>query len=183
MESARVVGLNVYTRRVPDHERVVRDVLAAASLPQPKLLVRAVEGVGNHVFFAGDVVVRLGTGSDGIKFPRSAAVLAAARPSVRVPELVHIDASCSTHPVPVMVLARMPGEPLSRHFGAFDATDRRHVLEQIAIELQAVHALSPNAIPEAAFADPWWAERTNSVPDAPPPSRKTCRRLHAATRV
>lgn len=50
------------------HAALVRRVLEAASLPQPAQIRRVPEGIGNHVYFAEDVVVRLGTGSDAAMF-------------------------------------------------------------------------------------------------------------------
>jgi aminoglycoside phosphotransferase (APT) family kinase protein len=146
-----------------DHERLARQVLDAAGLRQPDELVRAPEGVGNHVYLAGDVVVRLGTGSDAPVFPRAIAVLRAARGRVKVPEVIFSDCSQTHFPVPAMVLARVRGEPLSRTWPSMSADDRWRMVEAVAAELAALHTLGPDDVPDAGFASPWWGARVEKI--------------------
>ena len=144
-----------------DHIALVRDVLRAAGMPSAVPVVRATEGVGNHVFLAGEVVVRLGTGSDAAKFPRSAAILRAARGVVRVPEVVYTEFDAG--PVPVMVLQRMPGASLASRWKDLDEAARPRFLEAVALELEALHRLRPEDIPDAGFTSPWWQARADRI--------------------
>lgn len=146
-----------------DHGRVVLEVLEAAGLPTGVRPQRARDGVGNHVYFAGDFVVRLGTGSDGVKFPRAAAVLRAAKGRVAVPDVVYEDCSGSTFEVPVMVLARVRGQTLSRVWTGLDDAARDRVLEAVAVQLDALHGLRPHDVPAAGFPSPWWSHRVERI--------------------
>lgn len=138
-------------------DSVVYPTLEAAALPRPDRVRRVAEGVGNHVYFAGeDLVVRVGTGTDGAKFPSAVAVLQAAAPTVRVPEVLYADTSGRALRYPVMVLRRLRGTPLSRSWPALDVARRVAALEQVAGELERLHAIAPAAVPGAGFPDPWW---------------------------
>lgn len=145
------------------HVAIVRDVLAAASLPQPTCMERAREGIGNHVYFADDVVVRLGTGSDAAKFPRAVAVMRAAAATVAVPEIIFEDCSCADFPVPVMVLARVPGHTLSQVWPTLKEDDRLELVSAVASQLSRVHRIDPNEVPDAGFSSPWWSDRVSRI--------------------
>jgi aminoglycoside phosphotransferase (APT) family kinase protein len=139
---------------------VVYPTLEAAALPRPDRVSRVAEGVGNHVYFAGeDLVVRVGTGTDGAKFPSAVAVLQAAAPTVRVPEVLYADTSGRALRYPVMVLRRLRGTPLSRSWPDLDVASRVAALEQVTGELERLHAIAPAAVPGAGFPDPWWSSR------------------------
>jgi aminoglycoside phosphotransferase (APT) family kinase protein len=140
-------------------DAVVYPALESAALPRPDLVERAREGIGNHVYFAGDAVVRVGTGTDGAKFPAAVAVLRAAAPVVRVPEVLYADTTCGAVPFPVMVLRRLAGASLSRTWPRLDAARRLAALEQIAHELERLHAIPAAEVPGAGFTEPWWASR------------------------
>lgn len=141
-------------------DSVVYPTLEAAALPRPDRVSRVAEGVGNHVYFAGeDLVVRVGTGTDGAKFPSAVAVLQAAAPTVRVPEVLYADTSGRALRYPVMVLRRLRGTPLSRSWPDLDVASRVAALEQVTGELERLHAIAPAAVPGAGFPDPWWTSR------------------------
>lgn len=146
-----------------DHPRLVRKVLEAASLPQPVEVERVKEGIGNHVYFAGDLVIRLGTGSDAAMFPRAVAVLRAAAATVAVPEVLFEDCSRSTFPIPVMVLARVPGLPLSRTWPTLTEDQRVKMMAAVATELDHLHRLAPDQVPGAGFSSPWWTHRVARI--------------------
>ena len=106
-----------------------------------------------------NLVVRVGTGTDGAKFPSAVAVLQAAAPTVRVPEVLYADTSGRALRYPVMVLRRLRGTPLSRSWPDLDVASRVAALEQVTGELERLHAIAPAAVPGAGFPDPWWASR------------------------
>jgi aminoglycoside phosphotransferase (APT) family kinase protein len=152
--------------RSPDDlvDSVVYPTLEAAALPRPDRVSRVAEGVGNHVYFAGeDLVVRVGTGTDGASFPTAVAVLQAAAPTVRVPEVLYADTSGRALRYPVMVLRRLRGTPLSRSWPDLDVASRVAALEQVAGELERLHAIAPASVPGAGFPDPWWASQVASI--------------------
>jgi len=140
-------------------DTVVHPALESAGLPRPDLVERVREGVGNHVYLAGDAVVRVGTGSDGARFPAAVAVLQAAAPEVRVPEVLYSDTSCRAVPFPVMVLRRLAGTPLSRTWPRLEVAGRVAALEQIARELERLHAIPAAEAPGAGLSEPWWGSR------------------------
>ncbi len=146
-----------------DHPRLVRSVLEVASLPQLVEVERIKEGIGNHVYFAGDVVVRLGTGSDAAMFPRAVAVLRAAATTVAVPTVLFEDCSRSTFPIPVMVLARVPGLPLSNTWPTLTENQRFEMMAAVATELDRLHKLAPDQVPGAGFSSPWWRHRAARI--------------------
>ena len=146
-----------------DHQLMARRVLQAAGLSSRGALTRAAEGIGNHVFLTADSVVRLGTGSDGAMFPRAAAILRAVGSKVAVPEVLYDDCSCATFPVPVMVLTRVAGEPLSRTWPTMAVDDRLHMLHIVAAELDRLHGLRPADVPGAGFTVPWWRARVDRI--------------------
>jgi Ser/Thr protein kinase RdoA (MazF antagonist) len=132
---------------------VVYPTLEAAGLPRPGRVVRVALGVGNHVYFAGDdLVVRVGTGTDGSKFPAAIAVLRAAAGRVRVPVVLYEDVTRRRLAYPVMVLERLAGEPLSHGWPELEPQGRMAVLEGVTAELDRLHALP-------AQAEPWWQRR------------------------
>lgn len=139
---------------------VVHPTLEAAGLPRPDRVVRVVEGIGNHVYFAGDeIVVRVGTGTDGAKFPAAIAVLRAAASRVRVPAVLYEDVTRRRVAYPVMVLERLAGEPLSRSWPDLGRQKRMAVLEGVTAELDRLHAIPATAAPGAGFTEPWWQRR------------------------
>jgi aminoglycoside phosphotransferase (APT) family kinase protein len=142
---------------------VVRRVLEAAGLAQPETLQHVPEGIGTDVFLAGDAVVRLGTGSDAANFPRTVAVLEAARRTVAVPEVLFSDFSLESFPVRVMVLSFVPGEPMSKLWPKLTDDDRVDLLGQVTQQLARLHRLDPAAVPGAGFASPWWSERVGRI--------------------
>ena len=137
--------------------------MAAAALPQAATIERALEGIGNHVYFAGDVVVRLGTGSDAAMFPRSVAMMRAAKPTVRVPEVLFADCSRARFEVPVMVLERMPGTTLKRLWPTLSAGERLDLIADVASQLGRLHAIDPTDVLGAGFTTPWWRERVSRI--------------------
>lgn len=147
----------------PSHELVdvvVHPVLEAAGVAWPCPVQRVPEGIGNQVFFAGEeLVVRVGTGTDGAKFPAAIAVLRAAAGIVRVPEVVYVDTSCALVPYPVMVLRRLPGTPLSRTWPKLDPEQRISALEYVLAELDRLHRVSDDRVPDSVRTVPWWARR------------------------
>ncbi len=140
-----------------DPVQVARRVLELAGLPQPPALQRAKEGIANHVYFAGDVVVRLGTGSDAVHYGRSAAVMRAASAIAAVPDVLFCDVSMSVLPVRVMVVARAPGVPVRQRWTAMDRSERLAVMHQVAQQLDRLHTLRPCDVPDAGFGEPWFA--------------------------
>lgn len=146
-----------------EYGALVRKVLAAASIPQPDRIERAREGKGNHVYFAGPVVVRIGTGSDAAMFPRAIAITRAAAPTLPVPEVLFEDCSRSAFPFPVMVLARVPGEPLSRLWPNLRDDQRIDHVAAIISQVSRLHGLDPATVTGAGFTDPWWRERVSRI--------------------
>jgi len=139
---------------------VVYPTLEAAGLPRPETVERVHEGVGNHVYFAGqDLVVRVGTGYDGSNFPAAVAVLRAVAGLARVPGVLYADTTRVALPYPVMVLERLAGMPLSRTWPHLAPDERVAALERLMRELDILHGLSATVAPEAAFSDPWWGPR------------------------
>lgn len=152
----------------PSHDElidvVVRPVLEAASLPRTRRIEAVPEGVGNHVFFVGDdLVVRVGTGTDGAKFPTCIAVLQAAKGTVRVPELVYADTTCVEVPHPVMVLRRLPGRPLSRAWPMQSKEQRVRALHRLMAELDRLHGVAEQRVPDCFRVGPWWHERVTFI--------------------
>jgi aminoglycoside phosphotransferase (APT) family kinase protein len=139
---------------------VVYPTLEAAGLPRPARVVRVAEGVGNHVYFAGaELVVRVGTGTDGAKFPAALAVLRAAAGRVRVPAVLYEDVTQTLVAYPVMVLERLAGAPLSHAWPELEPQERMAVLEGVTAELDRLHAIPAQAAPGAGFPEPWWQGR------------------------
>ncbi|MCH9684532.1 MAG: aminoglycoside phosphotransferase family protein [Deltaproteobacteria bacterium] len=160
----------------PSHDEfvdaVVHLALEAAGVPRPWRIQSVPEGIGNHVFFVGDeLVVRVGTGTDGAKFPAAIAVLRAAAGVVRVPEVVHADMSCTVVPYPVMVLRRLPGRPLCRSWSDLDAEQRISALERLMEELDRLHRVPDDRVPDSMRTVPWWARREAFI-------RREIRRQH-----
>lgn len=148
---------------VADYLTLARDVVSAANLPQPRHIERVGHGIANHVYIAGDLVIRFGTGSDASGFPRAVAVLRAAENIVRVPRVIYEDCQCAMVPVPVMIVERMPGEPLARLWPTWDERSKLSILEAMAEMLHALHGLRPADVPAARFSTPWWKERAERI--------------------
>jgi tRNA A-37 threonylcarbamoyl transferase component Bud32 len=87
------------------------------------------------VFFAGEVVVRLGTGSDAVNFPRTAAILEAARDTVAVPRVLFVEPDRASFRFPVVVLSYVPGEPMSQVWAEISDDERIGLLAQVADQL------------------------------------------------
>lgn len=67
-------------------------ILADAGLGKPEHIERERRGVANHVYrIDGRYVARFGTGSDGVQFPKSAAIMEAVIGQVATQELLHTD--------------------------------------------------------------------------------------------
>jgi len=141
----------------------VRRAFEAARLGQPRDVTRVQEGVGNQVYFAGDLVVRVGTGTDGAKFPRAVAVLRAAARRLRVPELVYADPTGEVVGLPIMISQRLPGSSLASLWPSLRSTERWNALAAITSELQRLHTMDVNTVPEAGFSVPWWEERVRFI--------------------
>ena len=142
----------------PKVRAIAYSVLEQAKLPRSHELVRMLEGCGNHVYAAGDLMVRIGTGTDGQSFPRALAVLRAAAVNACVPKILYADTTTRTLPYPVMVHARLPGRTLSGLWSSLDAVHRLAVLESLSHELVALHSIPASAAVDAGFSEPWWAD-------------------------
>lgn len=147
-----------------EHVAIVRAALAEAGVAQPPAIERAARGVGNHVYLAGDVVVRLGTGSDAVHFDRAAAIMtAAAAAGVRVPELVLVDTSMARFPLRLMVVARASGQPLADAWPRLNRARRLDAMHQVADQLARLHALAPAEVRGFSFPEPWYARRLDEI--------------------
>jgi aminoglycoside phosphotransferase (APT) family kinase protein len=156
-----------------DWAALVRGVLEAARLPQPAAITRALEGVGTHVFFAGEAVVRLGTGSDAVNFPRTVAILEAARDTVAVPRVLFADLERTSFPFPVVVLAYVPGVPMSHRWAEVSGAERIALLAQVVDQLSRLHRLDPASLgPAADFRSPWWVDRVSRIERLLPVARR-----------
>jgi aminoglycoside phosphotransferase (APT) family kinase protein len=87
----------------------------------------------------------------------------AARGRVKVPEVVFSDCTRSVFRVPVMVLERLPGEPLSRTWPGLDRAARRRMVQHVAAELHELHGLHQEDVPGADFPSPWWTARVQRI--------------------
>lgn len=160
---ARPLGYTLWVSDGAEWILLIRRVLEAAGLPQPIRIERVPEGVGTHVYFAGEVVVRLGTGSDAVNFPRTVAILEAARDSVPVPEVLFSSCDLVDFPVRVMVLSYVFGEPMSKLWPGLSDDGRLELLGQVAEALSRLHSLGPVLLDAAGFPAPWWTERIERI--------------------
>lgn len=163
-------------------------VLARVGLAGPAVRV-ASTGLANHVFAAGDAVLRIATATeDGLSDARTeaAAVPAAIAAGVRTPALLAFDETGRDVPVPFTVYARVEGE-----VGAESAA----VWREVGRELARVHAigwvpdgagwLDDHAEPDArgllghaAALDPGLPERLDRWLDGAPTGAGAPRFLH-----
>jgi aminoglycoside phosphotransferase (APT) family kinase protein len=96
-------------------------------------------------------------------FPRSVAMMRAAKPTVRVPEVLFADCSRARFEVPVMVLERVPGTTLKRLWPTLSAGERLDLIADVASQLGRLHAIDPTDVLGAGFTTPWWRERVSRI--------------------
>lgn len=117
-----------------------KQALAAAGLDGDVDLV-PVPHASNEVWFAGEHVLRVATGSREGRLAveaRVAAALPAAVPRARV--VAHGKAALGEW----LVMDRVPGRPLSEAWPQLGAPERRDAVRQLARALRALHAVRPS---------------------------------------
>ncbi|HEV8295674.1 MAG TPA: phosphotransferase [Acidimicrobiales bacterium] len=117
--------------------------LDAAGLPRPARLEPA-SSVTNEVWLAGDVVVRINRGADG-RLRREAALAKYLPPDLGYPGVVAYGGRQGSD---WLIVRRVPGTVLSRHWPSMPAADRRAAICQLARKLRALHATrTPRGLP------------------------------------
>lgn len=147
------------TAEAENTEAWARRVLQAANLPDTGSIVRMSGGIANHVYRVGtDYVVRLGTGSDGICFPKSTEILRAVDGTMCAPRVLHADFSQQVVPCNVMICSYLPGALLAEQWGSYSNDAKRSIAAEVADELHVLYKVPWKGM--AAFPDqPPWPER------------------------
>ena len=142
------------------YRKAAYQVLEAADLPRVDRVIRQRVGIANKVFKAGDFVVKLGAGSDGRHFAKSASILQAIEGGIKSNRLVYLDDTHVTFPWPVMVVTWLPGKPLCQYWSKLDATQKKLRLVLVLDEMKKLHQVDTTTIAHFSGSKPW-VERRN----------------------
>jgi Ser/Thr protein kinase RdoA (MazF antagonist) len=134
----------------------VRIVAEDAGLGAVSQMERLEGGIVNEVYRVNqDWIVRIGTGSDGVQFPKSADVLRAVAGRIKAPALLYTDFSLSKVPYNVQVLSFISGSPLSRVWADCNQEQKRRWVLSILEEMSRLYTVNTHEIPCFADFEPW----------------------------
>lgn len=147
-----------------DLSKLVPSVLEAAGLPTAGAIDREEGGIANHVYrVANDFIVRIGSGSDGVEFGKTCAVMRAIEGQVKAQELFYHDDSCSDFEFPVMVCEYVPGQPLKAIWHNISNNQQRNCMHQFLQELSRLHDIDWRRIDVFHSAGNWHSEREEKM--------------------
>lgn len=85
-------------------------------------------------------IIRIGTGADGVHFPKSSRLLRFLRSKISVQNVVFEDFSKEDIPYNVIVTTKLPGHSLSKVWRGMNTDDKEKVFEQLCKELSILHS-------------------------------------------
>lgn len=131
-------------------------ILQNAGLGKPSTIERLRGGIANHVYRVnGEWVVRIGSGSDGPRFPKAAGVLQAVAGRVKAPQVIYTDFTRTRFPYEVMVCSYIEGRLLSNMWPGLAAAERQRYVIAVTEELAKVHAVPSRGL--SCFRNRPWA--------------------------
>jgi len=139
-----------------DIESSVPLLLRDAGLAPPSEIERMTGGIANHVYRVdGRWTVRIGTGSDGVQFPKSADILRTIEGRVKAQHVVHTDFTRRIVPYNVMICEYIEGTLLSTVWPAMPREEKRRGVRLVVEEIRRLHTVPIGEIPCFASLAPW----------------------------
>jgi len=143
-------------RNQDDPAEQISAVLQLAGISQVGKIERILSGGMNQVYIVDDeLVIRINDGRDGRTFERESKILKTIKGRVKVPEIVFSDFSQTQMPFDIMVLKRIPGQPLVSEWSTLNDSQRRVYIMRICDELRKLHGLPLGDIRELGEETPW----------------------------